>query len=30
MDFWADWLHMGWSMIWAGANWLETLIMESG
>ena len=30
MDFWADWQHIGWSMIWAGANWLETLIMDSG
>ena len=30
MDFWADWQPLGCSVIWAGANWLETLIMDSG
>ena len=30
MDFWADWQPLGCSVIWAGSNWLETLIMDSG
>ena len=26
---WADWQPLGCSVIWAGANWLENLIMDN-